>query len=80
LQTFLSQIYNINISILERIEEMAMKNNEVQTGALYAGFAYFLWGILPVYWKFLDHVQADEILANRIFWSFFFMLMILLQQ
>ncbi|WP_264738767.1 EamA family transporter RarD [Cytobacillus firmus] len=55
-----------------------MKNNEVQTGALYAGFAYFLWGILPIYWKFLDHVQADEILANRIFWSFFFMLVILL--
>lgn len=55
-----------------------MKNNEVQLGALYAGFAYFLWGILPIYWKLVDHVQADEILANRIFWSFFFMLIILL--
>ncbi|KON86741.1 transporter [Sporosarcina globispora] len=55
-----------------------MKNNEVQMGALYAGFAYFLWGILPIYWKFLGHVRADEILANRIFWSFFFMLLILL--
>lgn len=44
-----------------------MKNNEVQTGALYAGFAYFLWGILPVYWKFLDHVQADEIFGKQDF-------------
>ncbi|MEK3852843.1 EamA family transporter RarD [Cytobacillus sp. FSL H8-0458] len=55
-----------------------MKNNEVQMGALYAGVAYFLWGVLPVYWKLVDHVQADEILANRILWSFFFMLIILL--
>ncbi|WP_026583490.1 EamA family transporter RarD [Bacillus sp. J33] len=55
-----------------------MKNNEVQMGALYAGVAYFLWGILPVYWKYLNHVNADEILANRVFWSFFFMLFILL--
>lgn len=55
-----------------------MKNNEVQMGALYAGFAYFLWGILPIYWKYLNHVNADEILANRVIWSLFFMLCILL--
>lgn len=55
-----------------------MKNNEVQKGIFYAGFSYFLWGLLPIYWKLLHHVNPDEILANRIFWSFFFMLAVLL--
>ncbi|MFE8697021.1 EamA family transporter RarD [Cytobacillus sp. FJAT-53684] len=55
-----------------------MKNNEVHMGIIYAGFSYFLWGLLPIYWKLLHHVNADEILANRIFWSFFFMVAILL--
>lgn len=55
-----------------------MKNNEVQMGAMYAGLSYLLWGILPIYWKYLSHVDADEILANRVFWSFFFMLFVLL--
>jgi chloramphenicol-sensitive protein RarD len=52
--------------------------NETKLGAIYASFSYFLWGLLPIYWKFLDHVNAKEILANRIFWSFVFMVVILL--
>ncbi|MBW3111483.1 MULTISPECIES: EamA family transporter RarD [Bacillaceae] len=48
-----------------------------QAGILYTAFSYFLWGILPIYWKWLNHVSADEILANRIFWSFWFMLLFL---
>lgn len=55
-----------------------MKNNDVQMGIFYAGFSYFLWGLFPIYWKLLYHVNADEILANRIVWSFFFMLVLLL--
>ncbi|WP_071460390.1 EamA family transporter RarD [Bacillus massilinigeriensis] len=47
---------------------------EQQKGIFYAAFSYLLWGILPIYWKFLGDVSADEILANRVFWSFFFML------
>ncbi|MFC7786949.1 MULTISPECIES: EamA family transporter RarD [unclassified Rossellomorea] len=48
-----------------------------QAGIVYTAFSYFLWGILPIYWKWLNHVSADEILANRIFWSFWFMLLFL---
>ncbi|MDE3839916.1 EamA family transporter RarD [Bacillus methanolicus] len=55
-----------------------MIKNEQQMGALYAAFSYFLWGILPIYWKLLGHVKAHEILANRVFWSFVFMLVVLL--
>ncbi len=41
-------------------------------GVLYAFGAYFLWGLFPVYWKWLRHVPALEILAHRVFWSFTF--------
>ncbi|GMB08335.1 chloramphenicol-sensitive protein RarD [Thermolongibacillus altinsuensis] len=48
-----------------------------QLGVFYAAFAYFLWGILPLYWKLLHHVRAEEILAHRMIWSFLFMLILL---
>lgn len=55
-----------------------MNNKDIKLGALQAGFSYFLWGLLPIYWKLLGGVQADEILANRIVWSFVLMLLLLL--
>ena len=55
-----------------------MKKTETQIGAIHAGFSYLLWGLLPIYWKLLDNVNAKEILANRVFWSFIFMVIILL--
>ena len=54
-----------------------MNKTEMKLGAFHAGFSYFLWGLLPIYWKFLSSVNAKEILASRIFWSFIFMLIIL---
>ncbi|WP_080844428.1 EamA family transporter RarD [Cytobacillus gottheilii] len=54
-----------------------MGQNDIKNGALYAGFSYLLWGILPIYWKLIHHVNSDEILANRILWSFIFMIFIL---
>ena len=35
--------------------------------------AYLLWGILPLYFKAVDHVGALEIVAHRIVWSLFFL-------
>jgi chloramphenicol-sensitive protein RarD len=35
--------------------------------------AYLLWGILPLYFKAVDHVDALEIVAHRIVWSLFFL-------
>nr|WP_308314858.1 EamA family transporter RarD [Bacillus sp. T33-2] len=52
--------------------------NEMKTGIFYAAFSYILWGVLPIYWKLLGGVGSDEILANRVFWSFFFMVALLL--
>jgi len=51
---------------------------EQQIGILYAAVAYVLWGVLPVYWKLLGDVGAEEILANRVIWSFVFMIGLLL--
>ncbi|WP_342432588.1 EamA family transporter RarD [Neobacillus sp. FSL H8-0543] len=67
-----------NISKHERIEAKRMKTkSETQLGVIYAGFSYLLWGLLPIYWKLLSGVNADEILANRVFWSFIFMIIVL---
>lgn len=54
-----------------------MEKKEIKQGVLYAGLSYLIWGILPVYWKLLEHVNAEDILANRIFWSFVFMMGVL---
>lgn len=37
-----------------------------------AVLAYTIWGLLPIYWKFLEKIPAGEILAHRIIWSFVF--------
>ncbi|MBS4173821.1 EamA family transporter RarD [Bacillus sp. FJAT-49736] len=54
-----------------------MKQDE-KKGILYAAFSYIFWGVLPIYWKWLNEVSPEEILANRIFWSFIFMVVLLI--
>ena len=49
---------------------------ENATGIIYTAGAYLLWGILPIYWKFINEVPALEILAHRVIWSFIFVLII----
>ena len=41
-------------------------------GVFYGAISFVAWGFLPVYWKLLKEIPADEILAHRIFWSFLF--------
>jgi len=49
-------------------------------GTIYAVAAFSLWGILPIYWKFLKKVDSIEILAYRILWAFvFFITLIFIQ-
>lgn len=47
-------------------------------GILYGLGAYLLWGVLPIYWKLLQHVEAMEILASRFLWSAVFVFFLLL--
>jgi len=42
----------------------------MSAGTLLALGAYVCWGLSPVYWKWLRHVPADQLLGHRIVWSF----------
>ena len=55
-----------------------MKVNNEKEGVLYAALSYRMWGVVPIYWKLIQHVSSGEILAQRIFWAFIFMLVLLL--
>jgi chloramphenicol-sensitive protein RarD len=39
-------------------------------GIIHALGAYFFWGLVPIYWKFLKHVPASQLIGHRIIWSF----------
>jgi chloramphenicol-sensitive protein RarD len=39
-------------------------------GILYAFGGYFIWGLVPIYWKTLKHVPAMQLIGHRIAWSF----------
>jgi chloramphenicol-sensitive protein RarD len=44
-------------------------NRDSKAGFIYAGGAYMIWSILPLYMKLLSHVPAWEIVPHRIVWS-----------
>lgn len=52
-------------------------NHARRTGMMAALSTYLIWGILPLYWNLLARAEANEILAHRIVWSFFFMVIVL---
>ena len=41
-------------------------------GILYAGGAYFIWGLVPLYWTLLRDVSPVEITLHRILWCALF--------
>lgn len=47
-------------------------------GLLYALLCYGAWGFLPIFWKALAEVPAQEILAHRVVWSFAFLGLLML--
>jgi chloramphenicol-sensitive protein RarD len=47
-------------------------------GALFAFFAFLIWGLSPIYWKALHEVGAFEIILHRIIWSFAFLMPLVL--
>lgn len=53
-------------------------NHARRTGMMAALSTYLIWGILPLYWNLLARAEANEILAHRIVWSFFFMVIVLI--
>lgn len=51
--------------------------NEEREGFLYAGGAYVIWGMLPLFFRLLHHVGPVEVVAQRIVWSLVLLLGIL---
>jgi chloramphenicol-sensitive protein RarD len=47
-------------------------SHETRLGLIYATAAFLFWGIVPVYWKMLQHVPAMEILSHRVVWGLVF--------
>ena len=46
-------------------------------GIIYGAVSYMLWGIVPIYWKQLEHIGSIEILMHRVLWSCVFMIVLL---
>jgi chloramphenicol-sensitive protein RarD len=56
---------------------MQPKSGESFKGGLAATFAFFIWGLIPIYWKLLEEVNHYELLMHRIVWSFVFLIVML---
>ena len=41
-----------------------------KSGVLWAIGSYLIWGVMPIYWKSIEHVTSAEILVSRIVWAF----------
>lgn len=49
----------------------------ISSAHLAAIFAFSMWGLFPIYWKFFPEVQAWDLFAHRLLWSFVTLILIL---
>lgn len=47
------------------------------SGIFYGVSSYVIWGLLPIYWRWLDQATAFEILSHRAVWSLSFCILFL---
>jgi len=59
---------------------LAKARRETAAGVLYAGGAFLIWGLSPLYWKAMQRVPALEIVTHRVVWSFVFLMGLILIQ
>ncbi|WP_432470590.1 EamA family transporter RarD [Amphritea sp. HPY] len=53
-------------------------DTEQRKGILFALAAYGMWGLVPIYFKAVDHVSPFEVVAHRVLWSVAFLAVIIL--
>jgi chloramphenicol-sensitive protein RarD len=41
-----------------------------RAGVVYATACYVIWGVIPIYWRWLEHVPPFELVVHRILWCF----------
>ena len=61
-----------------RHESLVQRESPTFWGLAGAIAAYVFWGVMPLYWHLMAAVDAVDILAHRIVWSFVFIVMLLL--
>jgi chloramphenicol-sensitive protein RarD len=54
-------------------EASHIDEHRARQGVVYGMLAYGLWGLIPLYFKLLTQVAPVEVLAQRVFWSFVFL-------
>ena len=50
----------------------APASSRATSGVLIGLIAFVSWGLVPLYWKLIDDVSADRIVAHRAIWSLVF--------
>lgn len=50
---------------------MTDQHSRAHAGLLLGLGAYLLWGVLPLYFKLIDHVLPTALVAHRVLWSLF---------
>ncbi|KYG29303.1 EamA family transporter RarD [Alkalihalobacillus trypoxylicola] len=53
-------------------------NQSFKIGIISGLGSYLLWGVFPIYWKLLEHIDPLVVLAHRVIWSLCFVLIIIL--
>lgn len=51
---------------------------ETQKGFILALATFIMWGVFPIFFKFIEGIAATEVLAHRIIWSALILLVILI--
>lgn len=57
-----------------------MRNENNRIGLFFALIAFFTWGLVPIFWKQLDHFHSFELLGHRTLWGFVFLSLYLLSK
>ena len=52
-----------------RIRPLERRSGTSPVGPVLTTGAFLLWGVLPLYWKLLQHVPEGQVLAHRVVWS-----------
>jgi len=53
-----------------------MPAQQQKSGLIFALAAFIMWGLAPIYFKQLIHIDAKEILSHRVAWSVIFLIVI----
>ena len=53
---------------------MSASNNNLNLGLISGVIAHVLWGVFPLFWRQLGHVNALEVVCHRVLWAFVILL------